>query len=104
MPFVFIIEFQVLLTLKANIWMLQMSTRRGSTDVHEFDGIFHGFHARFKVTSVIGHVFRSLFSQIRQQKKKSLFDTSLSLQLLNIRGTVGCLSCPRPAITTENTL
>lgn len=77
MPFVFIVEFQVLLTLKANIWMLQMSTRRGSTEVHEFDGFFLGFHARFKVTSVIGHVFRSLFSQIRQQKKKSLFDTTL---------------------------
>ncbi|KAL5075977.1 hypothetical protein RYX36_014961 [Vicia faba] len=35
----------------------QMSTRRGSTDVHEFDGRFLGAHARFKVTSVIGHVF-----------------------------------------------
>lgn len=73
----FIVEFQLLLTLDANIWMLQMSTRRGSTDVHEFDGLFLGFRARFKVTSVIGHVFRSLLSQIRQQKKKSLFDTTL---------------------------
>ncbi|KAG7995301.1 hypothetical protein I3843_01G102700 [Carya illinoinensis] len=35
----------------------QMSTRKGSTDVHEFDGMFRGFHAHFKVTSVIGHVF-----------------------------------------------
>ncbi|KAK9288869.1 hypothetical protein L1049_017335 [Liquidambar formosana] len=35
----------------------QMSTRRGSTDVHEFDGQFCGFHAHFKVTSVIGHIF-----------------------------------------------
>ncbi|RWW28314.1 hypothetical protein GW17_00007221 [Ensete ventricosum] len=40
-----------------------MSTRRGSTDVHEFDGQFRGYHVRYKVTSVIGHVFRlpSLF-------------------------------------------
>ncbi|XP_050292586.1 DNA topoisomerase 3-beta isoform X1 [Quercus robur] len=35
----------------------QMSTRRGSTDVHEFEGMFLGFRAQFKVTSVIGHVF-----------------------------------------------
>ncbi|XP_008792952.1 DNA topoisomerase 3-beta isoform X1 [Phoenix dactylifera] len=35
----------------------RMSTRRGSTDVHEFDGMFRGLHAHFKVTSVIGHVF-----------------------------------------------
>ncbi|XP_020684389.1 DNA topoisomerase 3-beta isoform X2 [Dendrobium catenatum] len=35
----------------------RMSTRRGSTDVHEFDGMFQGFHAHFKVTSVTGHVF-----------------------------------------------
>lgn len=37
----------------------QMFTRKGSTDVHEFDGKFLGSHAQFKVTSVIGHVFRS---------------------------------------------
>lgn len=48
--------------------MLQMSTRRGSTDVHEFEGMFLGFRAQFKVTSVIGHVFRSLFSQKSPQK------------------------------------
>uniref|UniRef100_A0A1D1Z473 DNA topoisomerase n=1 Tax=Anthurium amnicola TaxID=1678845 RepID=A0A1D1Z473_9ARAE len=35
----------------------RMSTRRGSTDVHEFDGMFLGSHVRYKVTSVIGHVF-----------------------------------------------
>ncbi|KAG0544337.1 hypothetical protein BDA96_02G266700 [Sorghum bicolor] len=33
-----------------------MSTRKGSTDVHEFDGTFQGSYANFKVTSVIGHV------------------------------------------------
>ncbi|KAF5190444.1 NRT1/ PTR FAMILY 3.1 [Thalictrum thalictroides] len=36
----------------------RMSTRRGSTDVHEFDGTFLGYHAQYRVTSVIGHVFR----------------------------------------------
>ncbi|TYI61141.1 hypothetical protein E1A91_D10G152000v1 [Gossypium mustelinum] len=35
----------------------QMSTRKGSTEVHEFNGKFLGFHAHYKVTSVIGHVF-----------------------------------------------
>ncbi|PSS35638.1 DNA topoisomerase [Actinidia chinensis var. chinensis] len=35
----------------------RMSTRRGSTEVHEFDGTFQGFHVHYKVTSVIGHVF-----------------------------------------------
>lgn len=33
-----------------------MSTRKGSTDVHEFDGMFQGSQAFFRVTSVIGHV------------------------------------------------
>lgn len=35
-----------------------MSTRRGSTEVHEFDAMFLGSRAHYKVTSVIGHVFR----------------------------------------------
>ncbi|VAI19319.1 unnamed protein product [Triticum turgidum subsp. durum] len=35
----------------------RMSTRKGSTDVHEFDGMFQGSQAFFRVTSVIGHVF-----------------------------------------------
>uniref|UniRef100_A0A7N0TSD1 DNA topoisomerase n=1 Tax=Kalanchoe fedtschenkoi TaxID=63787 RepID=A0A7N0TSD1_KALFE len=35
----------------------RMYTRRGSTEVHEFDGMFLGSPANFKVTSVIGHVF-----------------------------------------------
>ncbi|ONI28983.1 hypothetical protein PRUPE_1G173500 [Prunus persica] len=38
-----------------------MSTRKASTDVHEFEGMFLGFHVHFKVTSVIGHVFRLIF-------------------------------------------
>ncbi|XP_042431673.1 DNA topoisomerase 3-beta-like isoform X1 [Zingiber officinale] len=35
----------------------RFSTRRGSTDVHEFDGKFLSSNAHYKVTSVIGHVF-----------------------------------------------
>ncbi|KAK3262256.1 hypothetical protein CYMTET_28876, partial [Cymbomonas tetramitiformis] len=35
----------------------QMSSRRGSLEVHEFSGLFHGRHANFKMTSVIGHVY-----------------------------------------------
>ena len=56
--------------------MVQMSTRRGSTDVHEFEGMFLGFRAQFKVTSVIGHVFRSLFSQ-KSPKNCTLINTIL---------------------------
>ena len=41
---------------------VQMSTRKGSTDVHEFDGMFQGSYANFKVTSVIGHVLRLCFA------------------------------------------
>ncbi|EXB54791.1 DNA topoisomerase 3-beta-1 [Morus notabilis] len=40
-----------------------MNTRRSSTDVHEFDGIFLGFQAHYKVTSVIGHIFSVDFPQ-----------------------------------------
>ncbi|XP_043806934.1 DNA topoisomerase 3-beta isoform X3 [Manihot esculenta] len=35
----------------------RMFTKRGSTEVHEFDGTFLGFPAHYKVTSVIGHIF-----------------------------------------------
>ncbi|CAN0870631.1 DNA topoisomerase 3-beta [Linum grandiflorum] len=35
----------------------KMFTRKGSSDVHEFDAMFLGFPAHYKVTSVIGHVF-----------------------------------------------
>lgn len=41
------------------VLLSQMSTQRASIDVHEFDGIFRGINAHYKVTSVIGHVFRS---------------------------------------------
>ena len=41
--------------------MVQMHSRKGTTEVHEFEGMFNGFRAYFKVTSVIGHVFRSFF-------------------------------------------
>ncbi|CAI5475425.1 unnamed protein product [Closterium sp. Yama58-4] len=38
----------------------QMASRRSWLDVHEFNGDFRGGPARFKVTSVIGHVLRFL--------------------------------------------
>ncbi|XP_059446946.1 DNA topoisomerase 3-beta isoform X1 [Corylus avellana] len=60
----------------------QMSTRRGSTDVHEFDGIFRGFQARFKVTSVIGHVFSvdfpSKFQDWGKTNPLDLFDAPIT--------------------------
>ncbi|KAK1389826.1 DNA topoisomerase [Heracleum sosnowskyi] len=34
-----------------------MSSRWGSTEVHEFEAMFQGYKAHYKVTSVIGHVF-----------------------------------------------
>ncbi|KAH9679958.1 DNA topoisomerase 3-beta [Citrus sinensis] len=36
----------------------KLYTRKASTEVHEFDGMFLGSHAYIKVTSVVGHVFR----------------------------------------------
>lgn len=53
------------------LFLLQMSTRRGSTEVHEFDGMFQGFKAHYRVTSVIGHVFR--FSLTYQYYTKSRY-------------------------------
>ncbi|XP_077250449.1 DNA topoisomerase, type IA, core isoform X2 [Tasmannia lanceolata] len=47
----------IALSIASELSSGRMSTRRGSTDVHEFDGTFRGFHAHYKVTSVIGHVF-----------------------------------------------
>ncbi|GFR42563.1 hypothetical protein Agub_g3474, partial [Astrephomene gubernaculifera] len=35
----------------------RMSSRRAALDVHEFEGRFRGQPARFKMTSVIGHVY-----------------------------------------------
>ncbi|XP_010247445.1 PREDICTED: DNA topoisomerase 3-beta isoform X1 [Nelumbo nucifera] len=35
----------------------RVSSQKGSTEVHEFDGTFLGVRAHYKVTSVIGHVF-----------------------------------------------
>ncbi|WMV48461.1 hypothetical protein MTR67_041846 [Solanum verrucosum] len=43
--------------LNSTFWM---STRRGTTEVHEFDAMFLGSHAHYKLTSVIGHVFRQI--------------------------------------------
>lgn len=35
----------------------EYESRRGATDVFEWDGSFQGRRARFRMTSVIGHVF-----------------------------------------------
>ncbi|KAL8120955.1 hypothetical protein AgCh_017940 [Apium graveolens] len=48
------IAFSIATALSAG----QMSSRRGSTEVHEFEAMFQGQKAHYKVTSVIGHVFR----------------------------------------------
>ena len=40
-----------------NLFCMQMSSRRAALDVHEFDGIFMGGNAHFRMTSVIGHVY-----------------------------------------------
>lgn len=34
-----------------------MYSRRAALEVHEFEASFRGSHARFKMTSVIGHVY-----------------------------------------------
>ncbi|KAK4800236.1 hypothetical protein SAY86_025601 [Trapa natans] len=46
----------------------QMSTRKGATDVHEFNAMFLGFRAQYKVTSVIGHVFSVDFPAAYQDR------------------------------------
>nr|VDC88728.1 unnamed protein product [Brassica oleracea] len=59
----------------------QMSTRRGSTEVHEFDGMFRGFKAHYRVTSVIGHVFSVDFPEKYQNwstiDPQDLFDAPI---------------------------
>nr|GEV97688.1 exocyst complex component SEC10B-like isoform X1 [Tanacetum cinerariifolium] len=39
---------------------LQMSLRRGTTEVHEFGMTFLGYWVKYKVTSMIGHVYSDL--------------------------------------------
>ena len=39
-------------------FLWQATTRRSYLEVHEFNGNFKGMQVRFRVTSVIGHVFR----------------------------------------------
>ncbi|CAK7348924.1 unnamed protein product [Dovyalis caffra] len=41
----------------------QMHSRKGTTEVHEFEEMFLGFPAHYKVTSVFGHVFRVCYPQ-----------------------------------------
>ncbi|KAF7132009.1 hypothetical protein RHSIM_Rhsim09G0063400 [Rhododendron simsii] len=66
---------------------MQMSTRRGSTEVHEFDGMFQGFSAHYKVTSVIGHVFRSDRSRRRDSELYVILQRSSSkIQPLSVGG------------------
>lgn len=70
-----------------------MSTRRGSTEVHEFDGMFLGFPVHYKVTSVIGHVFRYPLSMalcalqdiILPSSKRCHSESSLKVQLINLK-------------------
>ncbi|KAL8120958.1 hypothetical protein AgCh_017940 [Apium graveolens] len=49
------IAFSIATALSAG--QVLMSSRRGSTEVHEFEAMFQGQKAHYKVTSVIGHVF-----------------------------------------------
>ncbi|KAL0432928.1 UNVERIFIED_CONTAM: DNA topoisomerase 3-beta [Sesamum latifolium] len=57
----------------------RMSTRRGSTEVHEFDGMFLGFPVHYKVTSVIGHVFRKERSNGQSRREK--IQTAIQINL-----------------------
>ncbi|XP_044500642.1 DNA topoisomerase 3-beta isoform X4 [Mangifera indica] len=47
----------IALSIAAVLSRGKMFTRKGGTEVHEFDSIFLGSQAHYKVTSVIGHVF-----------------------------------------------
>lgn len=62
--------------------LVQMSTRKGSTDVHEFDGMFQGSQAFFRVTSVIGHVLRLCISSSSVLSRAFVMITSLDVLVL----------------------
>lgn len=65
--------------------MPQMFTRKGGTEVHEFDSIFLGSQAHYKVTSVIGHVFRlSFFLIMLTRKEKGIFLSMFQIYPANI--------------------
>lgn len=59
----------IALSIASHLSRGQMSTRKGSTDVHEFEGMFRGFRVHFKVTSVMGHVFSVDFPATYQDWK-----------------------------------
>ena len=57
---------------------MQMHSRRGSLDVHEYEGTFKGRNALFRMTSVIGHVlsidFPAKFQNWDTTDPATLFD------------------------------
>lgn len=59
----------------------KLSTRRGKTPVHEFNGSFRGMNVQFRVTSVAGHVFETDFphsySNWETTDPVSLFDAPI---------------------------
>ncbi|KAJ6973215.1 DNA topoisomerase 3-beta isoform X1 [Populus alba x Populus x berolinensis] len=56
----------IALSIASTISGGQMHSRKGTTEVHEFEGMFNGFPAYFKVTSVTGHVFRRFKSSFQR--------------------------------------
>ncbi|KAF5836440.1 DNA topoisomerase [Dunaliella salina] len=66
--------------------------RRGAMDVHEFDGSFKGQMARFKMTSVIGHVysvdFHSKFNNWDKTDPNELFQAQIVKQESNPKAHV----------------
>jgi hypothetical protein len=62
---------------------LQLHSRRGALDVHEFDGTFQGTRVHFRMTSVIGHVYSLDFhSAYNSWDKVSMQGISLAVNIV----------------------
>ena len=78
--------------------MTQAHSRRSFLDVHEWNGLFRGQSAHFKMTSVIGHVlsidFPAKFQNWEATDPASLFDAPTIRSEANPK--VGSASCSQP--------
>ncbi|KXZ51646.1 hypothetical protein GPECTOR_11g100 [Gonium pectorale] len=78
----------------------RMASRRAALDVHEFDGRFRGQAARFKMTSVIGHVysidFTAAFNSWDKVDPAQLYDAPTIKQEANPKVAGAYAGCRLP--------
>jgi hypothetical protein len=77
--------------------ILQMHSRRGALEVHEFDGTFQGSRAHFRMTSVIGHVYSLDFHSAFNSWDK----VRMQVSRLPVAGGHGCCAHCNPANTVR---